>query len=69
MVVRTSPLPAATVEDAVQDINIQAWLKEKHWELAAPCMDWNYWHIELGDGNILPVTPSLLIKMYQKDHP
>ncbi|MDX2232409.1 MAG: hypothetical protein NW220_22455 [Leptolyngbyaceae cyanobacterium bins.349] len=69
MVVSTSSLPATTVEAVFNDRHIQAWLKEKHWELAAPDRDWNYWHIELGDGNILPVTPLLLTKMYQKDHP
>ncbi len=68
MVVSISSLQAATVEAAAKDVNIQEWLHEKHWELAAPDKEWNYWHIELGDGNILPITPSLLAKMYYQDH-
>lgn len=68
MVIRNPLHPAAIVEDASKDTNVQAWLQEKHWELAAPCGEWNYWHLELGNGNILPVTPTLLMKMYQKDH-
>ncbi|OLP17294.1 hypothetical protein BST81_15880 [Leptolyngbya sp. 'hensonii'] len=61
--------PSMTLEDAYRDTRIQQWLKSKGWKLEAPCFGWNYWHIELGQGAVLPVTPFLLMKMYLKDCP
>lgn len=59
----------ATFEEAAKNTMIRRWLVEKRWELKAPSLEWNYWHLELGNGSILPITLSLLIKMYLKDYP
>lgn len=69
MVSSTLSRQPATVEEATQDTRIQQWLQEKGWQLVSPCNDWNYWHLELGNGSILPVTQSFLIQLYHKDHP
>ncbi len=48
---------------------IQQWLQEKGWRLEPPCTEWNYWHIELGEGKILPVTQTVLLQLYRKNRP
>jgi hypothetical protein len=69
MVSSTLSLQPATLEEVRWDLRIQQWLKEKGWELVPPCGDLNCWHLELGNGNMLPITYFLLYKMYLKDHP